>query len=102
MQGITTVVLGADGRGPYDVTKVLEASQAAGLGTNTYALVGFGTVRGKVMGNSSAPATAEQLAQMRALGSEERRGGTERGGRRARRTTKKRTTKHSRQPHGRC
>lgn len=67
MQGITTVVLGADGRGPYDVKNVLDASQAAGLGTNTYALVGFGTVRVKVMGNSSAPATAEQLAQMRAL-----------------------------------
>ncbi len=67
MQGITTVVLGADGRGPYDVKNVLDASQAAGLGTNTYALVGFGTVRAKVMGSSSAPATAEQIAQMRAL-----------------------------------
>lgn len=67
MQGITTVVLGADGRGPSDVKQVLDASQAAGLGTNTYALVGFGTVRVKVMGNSSAPATAEQIAQMRAL-----------------------------------
>jgi N-acyl-D-amino-acid deacylase len=67
MQGITTVVLGADGRGPLEVKAVLEASQAAGLGTNTYALVGFGTVRSKVMGNSSAPASAEQVAQMRAL-----------------------------------
>jgi N-acyl-D-aspartate/D-glutamate deacylase len=67
MQGITTVVLGADGRGPYDIKTVLDASQAAGLGTNTYALVGFGTVRVKVMGSSSAPATAEQIVQMRAL-----------------------------------
>ncbi|MFY7921679.1 MAG: amidohydrolase family protein, partial [Gemmatimonas sp.] len=32
MQGITTVVLGADGRGPSDVKQVLDASQAAGLG----------------------------------------------------------------------
>ncbi|AMW07015.1 hypothetical protein GEMMAAP_18555 [Gemmatimonas phototrophica] len=67
MQGITTVVLGADGRGPLEVKAVLEASQAAGLGTNTYALTGFGTVRSKVMGNSSAPASAEQITTMRAL-----------------------------------
>jgi N-acyl-D-amino-acid deacylase len=67
MQGVTTVVLGADGRGPVDVKTVLEASEKTGLGTNTYALTGFGTVRSRVMGNSSAPATPEQIGQMRAL-----------------------------------
>ena len=67
MQGITTVVLGADGRGPLDVKQVLDSSQALGLGTNTYALTGFGTVRSRVMGNSSAPATPQQVTAMRAL-----------------------------------
>lgn len=67
LQGITTVVLGADGRGPLDVKRVLDSSQTLGLGTNTYALTGFGTVRSRVMGNSSAPATAEQITAMRTL-----------------------------------
>lgn len=67
MQGVTTVVLGADGRGPLEVREVLAASEAAGLGTNTYALTGFGTVRSRVMGSSSAPANPAQIAEMRAL-----------------------------------
>lgn len=67
MQGITTVVLGADGRGPVEVQSVLQESERAGLGTNTYAMVGFGTVRERVMGASSAAATPAQVAQMRAM-----------------------------------
>ncbi len=67
MQGITTVVLGADGRGPLDVARVFDESQRAGLGTNTYALAGFGTARSQVMGASSAPATRAQIDSMRAL-----------------------------------
>lgn len=67
MQGVTTVVLGADGRGPIDVRAVLDSAERAGLGTNTYALVGFGTVRGRVLGASSAPATPAQIDRMRAL-----------------------------------
>ncbi len=67
MQGITTVVLGADGRGPVDVTRVLDESEKAGLGTNTYVLAGFGTVRSKVMGASSAGASKAQIDSMRTL-----------------------------------
>ena len=67
MQGVTTVVLGADGRGPIDVRIALDSAERAGLGTNTYALVGFGTVRGRVLGASSAPATPAQVTAMRAL-----------------------------------
>ena len=66
MQGVTTVVTGADGRGPLDVARVMAASERLGLGTNTYALAGFGTVRERVMGSSSAPASPEQIATMRA------------------------------------
>lgn len=67
MQGITTVVLGADGRGPLEVQKTLEESEREGLGTNTYAMAGFGTVRSRVMGASSAPASKAQIDSMRAL-----------------------------------
>ena len=67
MQGVTTVVLGADGRGPLDVTRVLDASQRAGLGTNVYAMAGFGTARIQVLGASAAAATREQIDAMRAL-----------------------------------
>ena len=67
MQGVTTVVLGADGRGPVNVASVLAESESRGLGTNTYALTGFGTVRASVMGASSAPATPAQVDAMRAL-----------------------------------
>ena len=67
MQGITTVVLGADGRGPLNVGKTLDEAEKAGLGTNTYALAGFGTVRAAVMRASSAPATPQQIDSMRAL-----------------------------------
>jgi len=67
MQGITTVTIGPDGRGPFDVARVLAEAERAGVGVNLYALVGFGTVRSAVMGNSSAPATAAQIDSMRAL-----------------------------------
>jgi hypothetical protein len=67
MQGVTTVALGADGRGPVEVADVLGRSQALGLGTNVYAMVGFGTVRQRVLGNSSAAATPAQVDSMRAL-----------------------------------
>jgi N-acyl-D-aspartate/D-glutamate deacylase len=38
-----------------------------GAGTNVYTLVGFGAVRGAVMGNSSAKATPAQIDSMRKL-----------------------------------
>jgi N-acyl-D-aspartate/D-glutamate deacylase len=67
MQGVTTVVTGPDGRGPVDPARVLAESEKLGIGTNTYPLVGFGTVRVKVMGQSSAPATPAQIDSMKAL-----------------------------------
>jgi len=66
-QGITTVTVGPDGRGPIEVARVLGGAESRGIGTNIFALVGYGTVRGAVMGSSSAPATPEQIERMRAL-----------------------------------
>jgi N-acyl-D-aspartate/D-glutamate deacylase len=67
MQGVTTVTIGPDGRGPFEVARVMAESERLGLGTNIYTLVGFGTVRSRVMGNSSAPATPAQVDSMRTL-----------------------------------
>ncbi|MGQ0641733.1 MAG: N-acyl-D-amino-acid deacylase family protein [Gemmatimonadaceae bacterium] len=67
MQGITTASISPDGRGPIDVARVLIEAERARIGTNIYALVGFGTVRSAVMGNSSAPATGAQIDSMRVL-----------------------------------
>ena len=67
MQGVTTVVLGADGRGPLEVRQVLDSAQALGLGPNTYAMAGYGTARSRVMGASSSAATQAQIDSMRAL-----------------------------------
>jgi len=67
MQGITTLTIGPDGRGPFDVARVMAESETLGIGTNVYTLVGFGDVRGNVMGQSSAKATPAQIDSMRKL-----------------------------------
>jgi N-acyl-D-amino-acid deacylase len=67
MQGITTMTIGPDGRGPFEVARVMAASEQAGIGVNVFTLVGFGDVRGNVMGNSAARATPAQIDSMRKL-----------------------------------
>ncbi|MDQ8155490.1 MAG: amidohydrolase family protein [Gemmatimonadota bacterium] len=67
MQGVTTVTNGPDGRGPWDVARIQAETEKKGLGTNTFATVGFGTVKSRVMGPSSAPATKAQIDSMRSL-----------------------------------
>lgn len=66
MQGVTTVVTGNDGGGPIDIAATLDKWQHNGIGTNVALLVGFGTVRRKVMGMVNADPTPTQLDQMRA------------------------------------
>lgn len=66
-QGVTTITVGPDGRGPFDVSRIQRESEQKGLGVNTFVLVGFGTVRATVMGSSSAPASPAQVDSMRAL-----------------------------------
>jgi N-acyl-D-aspartate/D-glutamate deacylase len=67
LQGITTLTIGPDGRGPFEVAQVMAQAEQAGIGVNVYTLVGFGAVRGNVMGNSSAKATPAQIDSMRKL-----------------------------------
>jgi N-acyl-D-amino-acid deacylase len=67
MQGITTMTIGSDGRGTFEVTRTMAASERSGIGTNVFSLVGFGSVRGAVMRTSSAKATPAQVDSMRKL-----------------------------------
>src|SRR5579864_1090586 len=66
MQGVTTVVTGNDGGGPIDVAATLDKWQHNGIGTNVVLLVGFGTIRRKVMGMVNADPSPAQLDRMRA------------------------------------
>lgn len=66
-QGVTTVVVGNDGHGTYDIAGVKARYAELGIGTNTAMLVGFGSVRGEVMGMSDAGPTPTQLDSMRTL-----------------------------------
>ena len=67
MQGVTTVITGNDGGGPYEVARTLAKWVSDGIGSNGALLVGFGSVRQAVMGMSDAKAEGAQLDSMRAL-----------------------------------
>ena len=67
MQGVTTVVVGNDGHGTFEIAGARRAMEAEGVGTNAAMLVGFGSVRGEVMGMRDAPPTDDELERMRGL-----------------------------------
>jgi N-acyl-D-aspartate/D-glutamate deacylase len=67
MQGVTTVITGNDGGGPFEVARTLEKWSTNGIGSNAALLVGYGSVRQAVMGMSDARAVGPQLDSMRAL-----------------------------------
>ena len=67
MQGVTTVVVGNDGQGTFDVAGERAAMEVPGIGTNAALLVGFGAVRGEVLGSRDDAPTAEELDRMRSL-----------------------------------
>jgi len=66
-QGITTVVLGLDGGGPWEVADRLAAWEREGLGVNALTFVGHNAVRREVMGPAPDAPTAGQLEEMKAL-----------------------------------
>lgn len=70
-QGITTVVVGQDGRSAWRVGEKITGAMALwreqGLSENSILLVGHGSVRREVMGNEDRAPTPEELDRMRAL-----------------------------------
>ncbi len=67
MQGVTTVITGNDGGSVINIGDTLKKWDEQGIGTNAVLLAGFGTIRGRVLGQSDAQPTAEQLEQEKAL-----------------------------------
>jgi N-acyl-D-amino-acid deacylase len=67
LQGVTTSVIGVDGDGTPHLRALIDKAQAAGIGQNFAAYVGFGTVRQMVVGEDARAPTAEELARMKAL-----------------------------------
>lgn len=67
MQGVTTVITGNDGGGPFETAERYALWEKQGIGTNAGLMVGHGTVRREVMGMRDAAPTADELAQMEAL-----------------------------------
>src|SRR5690606_36658459 len=70
-QGITTVVVGQDGRSSWKVgekaTDAMRIWREQGLSENSILLVGHGSVRREVMGNEDRAPTPDELARTRAL-----------------------------------
>ncbi len=66
-QGVTTVVNGNDGEGPYEVTKISSQLMGQGIGTNTAFFVGHNTVRSAVLGADNIAPDTNQLEEMKRL-----------------------------------
>jgi N-acyl-D-amino-acid deacylase len=75
-QGITTLVIGADGESPFPIREYLEARRTAPAAVNVMAMVGHATVRQKIMGDDfKRAATPDEVEKMAALVDTEMRDG---------------------------
>jgi N-acyl-D-amino-acid deacylase len=63
-QGITTVVVGADGGSRSDIGRYLTSIDELAPGVNVASMIGLGTVRGDVVGSGSRAATADEITRM--------------------------------------
>lgn len=67
MQGITTVALGLDGFGSWQVADQLSRWRASGIGVNALTFVGHNAVRREVMGLDDRAPESDELEEMRDL-----------------------------------
>jgi N-acyl-D-amino-acid deacylase len=67
MQGVTTVITGNDGDGPFEIAETLEKWERQGIGTNAALLVGHGELRRVAIGLLDTAPTAAQLQKMKSL-----------------------------------
>jgi N-acyl-D-amino-acid deacylase len=66
-QGVTTTLGGPDGGGPYPFGAYLDRVEKLPLGINSGWLVGFGSIRQAVLGQSPRAPNAEELARMQRM-----------------------------------
>lgn len=64
LQGVTTILLNADGGGPLDIRGQLEEAERSGLAVNVGANIGFNTAWSEINGPEETRPSAEQLAAM--------------------------------------
>jgi N-acyl-D-amino-acid deacylase len=67
LQGVTTAFIGNDGGGSTDVAGVLASPKTKPVGINFATYVGFGTIRGAVIGGANRAPTAVELDREKAL-----------------------------------
>src|SRR5438067_7650874 len=67
MQDAKTVITGNDGGSVMNVGDTLRKWDEQGIGTNAILLARFGTIRGRVLGQSDAQPNAPQLEEVKAL-----------------------------------
>lgn len=66
-QGVTTILIGNDGGGAFDVAAQRTRLESRGIGVNVASFVGFGRVREAVLGEASRAPDGAELARMRGL-----------------------------------
>jgi N-acyl-D-amino-acid deacylase len=66
-QGVTTVMVGVDGRGTWEPEKTAKPWQQTGTGTNYAFYVGHNSIRKTVMGIENRAPTPAELEKMKAL-----------------------------------
>jgi N-acyl-D-amino-acid deacylase len=66
-QGVTTILVGNDGDGTFDIATQRNQLERLRMGVNVGAFVGFGSVREAVLGQAARAPTPEELDRMRAL-----------------------------------
>jgi N-acyl-D-aspartate/D-glutamate deacylase len=67
MQGVTTVFVGNDGGGPFNINAASEKINSNGVGTNVAFFVGHGIVRNEVLGRENVAPDSSQLETMKSL-----------------------------------
>ncbi len=66
-QGVTTVFVGNDGRGPYQIDKIAKKLTSAGVGTNVAFFVGHGTARLEVLGTKDVAPNEKEMDEMKSI-----------------------------------
>lgn len=66
-QGITTVALGLDGGGSWEVAEQLVRWEDGGIGVNAFTFVGHNAVRREVLGMDARPPTSDEMDRMKAM-----------------------------------
>ena len=67
LQGVTTAFIGNDGGGDPNVAATLATPKTKPVGVNFATYVGFGAIRGKVIGGAARAPTPAELGQEKAL-----------------------------------